>query len=379
MADSVVLVPGFFGFGAFGKDTPHPVSYFDHVVDAIVGARPVLREWIVVAEPPPTGSLSGRARSLHDTNATLLADGVGGDRTRRPARVHLIGHSTGGLDARLLMNDRFALDPPPDPAARATVRAAIGTVVTLSAPLHGSPIAVRLGGVFRLALPGLFFLSILAKVREQLHFPWDSTMMEGLLEMFHERRIPNASALLLLAGMSPATASEIERFLGRIVDDPALIDDLRPDRMQALNARVAPGDVRALASWVTVAPAPHVVPSLADVAAGPLALVFRQLYATTWTATASTTFRPADVADGPWLAGADRGLPGDAPRANDGVVPSSSQVLGGRAQGIVEGDHLDVIGHYASASFDGTTVFRSGAAFDDARFRMLWQAIAREL
>ena len=51
-------------------------------------------------------------------------------------------------------------------------------------------------------------------------------------------------------------------------------------------------------------------------------------------------------------------------------------LLEGHADGLVLGDHLDVIGHFESA---GATFLRSGSKFDEGRFRSLWSAVASGL
>ena len=97
----------------------------------------------------------------------------------------------------------------------------------------------------------------------------------------------------------------------------------------------------------------------------------RVLYDVTWTRAASQPPPPAVVPEGPWI-GQRKLVP--QPTSNDGIVPAWSQTLSGRAEGIVLGDHLDVIGHYESA---GATFLRSGSGFDDARFRLLWDRVGR--
>ena len=60
----------------------------------------------------------------------------------------------------------------------------------------------------------------------------------------------------------------------------------------------------------------------------------------------ASDFRPRTFPKGPWIAacaaGTEREAVEDAPRANDGIVPASSQTLDGRAARIVLADHLDV-------------------------------------
>ena len=76
---------------------------------------------------------------------------------------------------------------------------------------------------------------------------------------------------------------------------------------------------------------------------------------------------------GQWGQGRLSGLRVDESGANDGIVPTWSQTLDGKAEAIVCSDHLDIIGHYQGA---GTTFFRSGSGFNDEIFRSAWRRIA---
>jgi triacylglycerol esterase/lipase EstA (alpha/beta hydrolase family) len=89
----VYLVPGFFGFSQLGS-----LSYF-HRVDDVLGAA--LRERgldadVVELSTAPTASIRRRAITvLRDVQQTggLTADSIS-----------FVGHSTGGLDVRLLLS-----------------------------------------------------------------------------------------------------------------------------------------------------------------------------------------------------------------------------------------------------------------------------------
>ena len=133
--DTVVFIPGFFGFGPFGESGKPFIEYFAHVEESLLAALPLPMRF-VVHEPPPTGALDERVRSLHQT--FLKTEG----------RVHLIGHSAGGLDARLFANARYNT-----PALKLFER--LGVVVTLSAPFFGAPLARRLLLGADLAMPAL--------------------------------------------------------------------------------------------------------------------------------------------------------------------------------------------------------------------------------
>src|ERR687891_2631574 len=89
----VYLLPGFFGFANLGE-----VVYFGHVRNFLVDE---FRSRGVDAEvhqvfTHPTASVRTRARDLLATLAQTAGDDGG--------PIHFVGHSTGGLDARLIVS-----------------------------------------------------------------------------------------------------------------------------------------------------------------------------------------------------------------------------------------------------------------------------------
>lgn len=88
----VCLVPGFFGFTSSGA-----LNYFYRVREKLGSAlgRQGVAARIVESAIQPTGSLRNRARWL--LRQVIESGGLEAE------RLHFIGHSTGGLDARLLL------------------------------------------------------------------------------------------------------------------------------------------------------------------------------------------------------------------------------------------------------------------------------------
>ena len=88
-AQHLVLVPGFFGFVNFGE-----LVYFAHVREILEAEFRRQRADVRVhrVRTHPVASLRKRAQDLRDVLAGLPDDGP----------VHIVGHSTGGLDARLV-------------------------------------------------------------------------------------------------------------------------------------------------------------------------------------------------------------------------------------------------------------------------------------
>jgi triacylglycerol lipase len=373
-ADQVLLVPGFFGFGSFGREGRPYIVYFDNVIKAMVAARPELSGRIHVHEPPPMGSLAARVRSLQD--AVLRCLGGALLRGARGTRIHLVGHSTGGVDARLLASPRYRFEGE-ERQARAQLLRHLGTVVTLSAPQHGTPLAKSfMRGLPRLALEAMSAATIMASaglLGRRLGLP-GMGLAWALSRVVWPVSGVSAPVVDLLTGMDLETARQIAHFRGTVMSDTGMLRDLAPERMAALNDGL--GDAgTGLVEIVTVAPSPSLTRG------GLKALDRRAIYALCYAGTARADFRPSTFPSGPWLSarapGAEREGVEDAPRANDGVVPASSQTLGVGAARLVLADHLDVIGHFEWRG--NTTLFKSGAGFGPREFEALWRFVAEAL
>lgn len=119
----IVLVPGPFGFARLGG-----FDYFMHVEEALERRfleRGASCGFILVASPP-TASIVYRTRVLIDTIEQECGDDEG--------PIHLIGHSTGGLDVRFLAS----------PSALPDHRRWFGrieSVTSVATPHWGSPLA----------------------------------------------------------------------------------------------------------------------------------------------------------------------------------------------------------------------------------------------
>lgn len=369
MPETVLFVPGFFGFGSFGPKGKPLIEYFARVQDVLrlaLGSACAFE----VHQPPPTASLEARVGSLHIKFVEVLG---------RTQRVHLVAHSTGGLDARLLLHPRYRWEGAPTEEERARLIDRVGSLVTLSAPFHGTPIAQRLLLGAGLTMPVLYFASILAS-RGRLRLLGQlanlTTLGKRLLE---KQTTPTEQLIAELAGVDGETAHQIRRFLQDVSRDHLLVGDLAPAAMAGLNRKLETPELGAgpgaefprIASFVTVAPRPGAgLSNLLSFAGAPLQ---RTLYDAAYALSLAPPPTGVRLPEGPWI-GPRLGKLG--PLSSDGVVPAWSQTLNGRAAGLVEGDHLDVIGHYESA---GATFFRSGSHFDDVRFKLLWLRIAEAI
>jgi triacylglycerol lipase len=352
--DVVVLVPGLLGFREVSDFT-----YFHRDVLALLqaGLRARLGRAVRVEA---LGALA--TAPLAERQARLLSDlaGLGAE------RLHLIGHSTGGLDAALLTRARplaphaswAALDP-------GGVRGALCTVVAVAAPFHGTWLAD----------------TDVAAVLDG--FEWSDL-----------RFYPRAARAL--AKLVPALWGDEDRgtFAQAALRDRAaalawfrqarpgwrLIRDLSPARMQA----ILPGSpdqpsalVRSVATVTTLGPETAGADGF-----------FRLLYA--YAAGRAGFITPP--APEPRLDAAVTRL-GAAPRvirnpsvpmppldqaANDGVVNTCRQLLDAARPdellALVVGDHMDVLGHYDRRGRP-QGVLHSGAGFGAAELGAVWGTI----
>jgi pimeloyl-ACP methyl ester carboxylesterase len=358
--DIVVLVPGFLGFSRVGG-----YYYFaDRVSAAIRGAlesqlgRPVP---VIPACSLPTDHLAKRQIELVDQLARITAR-IGGVR-----RIHLVGHSVGGVDAQLLTCDR------PLASDRWTVEAKqlndkIATLVTIASPHHGTcladaPIAALLADPLRhlQILPALAVP--LANLARLVAAQSDSPVIAAYML----RNLPESS-----------------RFLWNIVMHRGLITDTSPRAMAAVRAHSVCSRKRFTRCYVTAVPD-----------AGSAEPFFKDL----WRLTSNTEESPANEAVIRTLellhAHAGEAIREGGPalqfddRTNDGVVNSARQVLDpGDAQqlaGMVVADHADVIGHYdrqdslVTGESLNVGLFHSGAGFGDDSFFELYRRVAADL
>lgn len=97
MTVRVFLVPGFFGFTNLGD-----FAYFSHFREVLAErlAEAGVEAVVHPLDTLPTSSMLMRARRLFEH---VKAHYQPGD------EIHLVGHSTGGLDARLLASEGFGI------------------------------------------------------------------------------------------------------------------------------------------------------------------------------------------------------------------------------------------------------------------------------
>lgn len=347
MTTHVFLSPGMFGFESLAS-----FEYFAHFADG-VRRRLVARGHaprIHVVDVHPTASIRRRAHKLHDAMVAIEDD---------PGDIHLVGHSTGGLDARLVVSPSVTLPGPkgPDDVVRR-----VRSVTTINTPHFGTPLASFFATVSGQRM--LYAVSALTVTALKLGAP-PLTLASSLVAAFG--RIDKAVGIELalvekltdgvVRTLDDASSRELRDYLRALRDDQGAIVQLTPESMDLFEAGVenAP-DVR-YQCVVTYAPEPGAV-SWARSMLKPWDSLSFPIFATLHRLTGleSPTYpcRSSDPTVETRLlaalgASGDKSVPPLS--ASDGVVPLRSQVWGDVVWA-GKGDHLDVVGHFAAHESD---------------------------
>lgn len=361
MKDVVVLAPGFLGFSRFGG-----FYYFaDRLLAVVRGLLEARLERTVPVVPVttlPTDSLRNRQRALLENLAVLAAE------LAPLERLHLIGHSTGGVDVQLLACTTTVDGEAWDEEAN-RVRKRIASVATVAAPHYGTSLADS-----RLAQWGM------NPLRDPFAIVPGTRTVADLL-----RIVP--SGLAAIAGVQAALPNDVLKFLWQVVQCRDLIGDLRPQRMEALRAQLASEPDIPLTCFVT-----GTKPRSAGRPSDPLYDDLYELSAGSGTVSgvvstcADFVATLVDAHPGLVIRGSASLMPQVTPTLNDGVVNTVRQIVHpGRTEevgGFVVGDHGDVLGHHdrQDGLIDGAPynagLFHSGAAFGDNQFFGLYRRVA---
>ena len=363
-AHAIYLIPGFFGFTNLGR-----LRYFSHV-DRFLRARLAERgvaARVHVVRTHPTASLPRRAALVLETLARTQRG--------RGEAVHLVGHSTGGVDARLAISPGASLPTKLD-AERWAGR--VRSVVGVSAPQHGTPLAAYLTtrrGQRRLALLSLATSYVLRFG----HLP--ITALLALAAVFaredgREGNLLDDLLQQLLADFSLGRRRAVGRLLRQVFEDQALLLQLTPEAMDLFAATVSERPGVRYGSVVTRSRPPGIGTTIAagfDAGAQAIHVVYGAIYRLA-AQTREAAAPKLSAAQRRVLVAAYGKLP--SARANDGIVPTRSQ-LHGKLIAAVRGDHLDVIGHFNDPATDPPHYdwLTTGSGFDRARFEAVWDGV----
>jgi len=366
----IFLVPGFFGFVDLGD-----LAYWGpaHAALAADLGASLGQVALHVVPVPPTASLRARSRVLVDT----IDQHAGPD-----DHLHLIGHSSGGLDARLLVTPHVKLCE----AERAeSIAARVRTIVTVATPHRGTPSAELFASSSGKRLLRLFSV-FTAYVLRRGPLPVGVLLRLARATQRTVNRLPGQRELgiddhlfdALLGEFSPERRESVRSFLGDIRADQGLLSQIAPHAMDIFDATAPDRPGVRYGCVLTRARRPGGRGVLRR-GISPLEHSVAALYAACWVMASRQGDDHLPVL-GDLQAGALRRAYGDLPtsRDNDGMVPTLSQVHG-EIIAAVAADHLDILGHYPDPHaipprYDWLT---SGSGFRRPQFEQAWGAVAR--
>ncbi|MGA9526006.1 MAG: triacylglycerol lipase [Myxococcaceae bacterium] len=360
------LLPGFFGFANLGE-----FVYFGHVRNMLVDElhRRGIDAEVHVVLSHPTASIRARARDLL---ATLTRTALHDD-----GPIHLIGHSTGGLDARLFVTPGADLGDVQNLPAPETFVGRVKSIVCVATPNRGtglSPFFTGLMGAKLLELLSLFTVYVLRFGRIPLKYAF--RLASVFIRM--DRRLGWKDTVVdqlfadLLADFSPERRTAVSAFFKQVTLDQSLVAQLAPEGMDLFNAGVGDRPGIRYGSVITQARPPSLRTRLAS-GFDPYAQVTQSLYAFLYK---RVPIRPPNLSEAHRTAlRTGYGLyPRDT--ACDGIVPTASQPWG-NVIATVWADHLDVIGHFDGPGFTPPHIdwILSATGFRRDQFIEVWRKI----
>jgi hypothetical protein len=363
MVTRVYLVPGFFGFAALGE-----LRYFHHVKEALDATFVRFGRDVQVhrVDTLPTATIARRAARLREVIEETAGD---------EGSIHLVGHSTGALDARLLLDPERELD---DRLARRIL-----SVVSVAGAHRGTPLA----SAFRTAF-GKEILKLLAimTIRTLKMGPLPVTAITALASVLgaFDSVVGAKPDLIdqlqhqLLDDLSADRRLAIHQLFQDVADDQALLDELTPELAQHFDAQVHDRPGVRYACVVTEARRPSVRTTL-EHGLSPYAqashAIYHALYRLTSRSPATVRVPTEALKAEHELVAALGDIPG--PEDNDGIVPTLSQFHGELLRA-VKADHHDVIGHFDDAHTDPPHIdwLLTGTGFTRQHFDALWTSVA---
>jgi hypothetical protein len=330
----------------------------------------VLRQHVV--RTLPTASLRERAARLLEEMARVQA--------AEPGPAHIVGHSSGGLDARLVVTPAVSLPGGIEPEPLA---ARVRSVVTLATPHHGTPLAA-----FFSSLLGQQLLEVLSIATSYVlrtgRLPGDvlARLTAFFMRLALSRQPASSQSVRrlhdrLLEDFDPERRGSLEGFVELIARDQDLLPQITPAAIDVFNASTEDRPGVRYGCVVTQA-AGASLRSFLSAGFSPYAHASHALFVCVGQLAARVprgrvpALSPAQRMALGRAYGAEPGL-----RAHDGIVPTLSQAWGDVIRG-VWADHFDVIGHFNQPThvpphFDWLA---SGSGFGRRQFIETWDAVA---
>lgn len=367
MKNQIYLIPGLFGFTELGA-----FNYFHRV--ALVLKKQLSKQGItaeiIEVETIPTGSVKRRAERLIE--AVREHGGLEAD------NLHFIGHSTGGLDIRLMLTPGVQLMAN---NAEIEIASRTRTAISLSTPHYGTHLAnvfTSLNGRNLLLLlslmatsgPGRYSVYTIAKVLR--HY----SRLDHLLGQ--KDNILDSLGNNLFTHIRVEEGDAIWQYLRRIAKDQGALIQLTPEGMDLFNAAVPDRPEVDYVSFVTASPPPStklLLPKFGNIYQPFTHLIYKLCYQLAQKEHPHYPY-PSAVADLLTAVSDTVDLPIET-TSNDGVVPTLSQVWG-QIGGVYQADHMDVVGHFQHVNNGSSyhTWMMSGSGFNEDRFVTIWRDIS---
>jgi len=242
----IFLVPGFFGFNVIGN-----LNYFQGV-SSILGRLLKKKKFetkIIECQTQPTGSLKSRADFL-------LKEVVRSGALLNARSIHFVGHSTGGLDVRLLLTPGVRLN---DSEECEKIAKLTKSAIFIATPHFGTPLSN-----FFTTFQGrqlLRLLAVLANSKRGRQSIFVASQLVSLVARLDDvlgrtdtflDRISNQ----LLRHMTLDPNDPIWLFLDRLSQDQGAILQLTPEGMDLFQSAVIDRKGVSYASILTATPRP---------------------------------------------------------------------------------------------------------------------------
>ncbi len=363
----VILIPGFFAFAGLGD-----LRYWTGVDVELCRAFEAfgLEVDITEIETLPTASIRYRAGKVVEAIAEV------GSRDDGP--IHLIGHSTGGLDARVAVTPNAALAT----TVKFNAYERVASIVTIATPHRGTPLASIFGSAMGQPILRALASSVIVGIQRG-GTPLATLLRAGSLIsrvdnfLGLERTLVDQLYAQLFRDFTLERRQALIAFLDHVSKDRALVVQLMPDSLDLFNATTADPDGIAYGSVITHGRKPNLRSALVH-AYDPYAQGLHLLYCLLWLLTSASDERYLPALTPTQREALLAGF-GGMPKLedNDGMSPTLSQVWG-EVIHVTRADHLDVMGQYGAEGRIGIHAdwLPSGSGFDGTSFRALWQSVA---
>ena len=284
--------------------------------------------------------------------------------------LHLVGHSSGGLDARLFASPGVQLDVEVEGWA-----SALQSVVTVATPHRGTPSAAAFNTLAGKRLLRLLSLMTMVVIRRG-KLPLDVTLaITQQIRRFSDV-LDDTSGLVdevftgLLNELTDQRRDDIVAFFHDIGEDQALLPQIGPDAMDAFNVGTIDRPGVRYGAVITRARRPG-LRGVLGAGVSPYAQASNALY---------VACHHLAAAGGPALAAQAAALrsrwPDIGVEDNDGMVPTASQPWG-QTIAAIDADHLDVIGHFTGDDIEPPHYdwIRTGTGYRRPAFESTWAAV----